>query len=793
MIVIQLALRGFRQFVREPLYAFASAATLALAVAAAVGSFAVVKPALLDPLPYRNGDELVSLLTQVGSMTSATSALVLQDLEGASPPLTEFASIRPATSTYEGQDTTESLMTNLVTASYFSLLGAEPALGRFFQDGEADAVVISARLWQTRFAGDPSIVGRRIRLNGADRAVVGVMPASFFGPYWPATEVWMALDIAPLLKAPSRGVRQLTVLARRTGPQADVDAFLSLFTGRMRRDHPTQHGQQAWVAIPLRDELVGPARPALLGTAAAALLLLAIVCANIAGLSAVRAVVARRQVAVRAALGATGGRLLAERVGDCLAIAVVGSVAGVWLASGLVTVLAGYQQQFLDRIVPITLDGWLVGFGLAAGTLAGLAAALMPSKLMSGGATLDALHVSRGGTSDRVATAWRSSLVVGQVALALVLIAGAGLLVQTVRNLTTMPLGFESANWTMFGVNLTARYNTDERQLQFERDVVDALRRVPGVSDAHASVGVPVVGGMMAALRIQGEPPDAPLNEIAYMSLAPGFMEAIGVQLTKGRLLSADDRLGAPNVVVINETMARMYWPAGDAIGARVYIGPGAPGNNWITVVGVVADVRQHGPTLPVRPHAFGTTLQYSFPRRNFILKTASPSATLAADVRAAVRQVDPGLAISGLQPLDQLIADRMARHRLVMLALTVFGVVALLLSVFGLYAVVALSSQSRRREYAIRVALGAPRAAVRRLVLGQGVRLAAAGTAAGLALAAVGTRVLQGLLHGVEPLDTMTFSGAIVVVLVLSLTAALLPALRASRVNAAEVLSDTP
>jgi hypothetical protein len=306
-------------------------------------------------------------------------------------------------------------------------------------------------------------------------------------------------------------------------------------------------------------------------------------------------------------------------------------------------------------------------------------------------------------------------------------------------------------------------------------------------------VGVPVVGGMMAALRIQGEPPDAPLNEIAYMSLAPGFMEAIGVQLTKGRLLSADDRLGAPNVVVINETMARMYWPAGDAIGARVYIGPGAPGNNWITVVGVVADVRQHGPTLPVRPHAFGTTLQYSFPRRNFILKTASPSATLAADVRAAVRQVDPGLAISGLQPLDQLIADRMARHRLVMLALTVFGVVALLLSVFGLYAVVALSSQSRRREYAIRVALGAPRAAVRRLVLGQGVRLAAAGTAAGLALAAVGTRVLQGLLHGVEPLDTMTFSGAIVVVLVLSLTAALLPALRASRVNAAEVLSDTP
>ena len=792
MIVIQLARRGFRQFVREPLYAIASATTLALAVAAAVASFAVVKPALLDPLPYRRGNELVSLLTQVGSMTSATSALVLADLESASPPLAEIAPVRPATSTFEGQDTTESLPTSLVTASYFSLLGAQPALGRFFQDDETDAVVISARLWQTRFAADPSVVGRRIRLNGADRAVVGVMPASFFAPYWPATDVWMALDMAPLLKAPSRGVRQLTVLARRTAPQADVDAFLTVFTGRMRRDHPTQHGQQAWVAIPLRDELVGPARPALLGTAAAALLLLTIVCANIAGLSAVRAVVARRQVAVRAALGATAGRLLAERVADSLAIAVVGSLAGVWLAGGLVTLLAGYQQQFLERISPIALDGWLVAFGVAAGTVSGLAAAVMPSKLMSGGAALDALYVSRGGTGDRAATAWRSSLVVGQVALALVLVAGAGLLVQTVRNLSTMPLGFESADWTMFSVNLSGRYDTEERQIQFERDVVEALRRLPGISDAHASVGVPVIGGMMAALRIQGEPPDAPLSEIAYMSLAPGFMEAMGVQLTAGRQLSADDHAGAPNVVVINETMARKHWPAGDAVGAQVYIGPGTPGQEWITVVGVVADVRQHGPTLPVRPHAFGTTLQYSFPRRNFILKTAAPSATLAADVRAAVRQIDPALAISGLQPLDQLIADRMARHRLVMLALTVFGVVALVLSVFGLYAVVALSSQSRRREYAIRVALGAPRAAVRRLVLGQGLRLAAAGTTAGLALAAVGTRLLQGLLHGVEPLDAATFSGAMVMVLALSVTAALLPALRASRVNAAEVLSET-
>ena len=787
-MTIQLLRRALRQFVREPLYAFGSALTLALAVGAAIASFAVVKPALIDPLPYRGGDELVSLLTEIGGAHSAVSAAVLHDLEGASPPLRQFASIRPATSTFEGPDATTSLPTNIVTASYFELLGAEPVQGRFFTDGEADAVVISWRLWQNELAGDASVVGRRLRLNGAERTIVGVMAPSFFGPYWPNTDVWTPLDLAPLLKAP-RGARQLTVLARRLGSQDEVNAFLGVFSDRMQRAHPAQHGQQTWVAIPLRNELVGPARPALVGTAAAALLLLLIVCANLAGLSAVRAVGAKRQVAVRAALGATERRLLAERVTDSLAIALVGAVAGVWLGTALVAVLSSFQQQFLDRIVPISIDVSLIGFGLAAGITAGMVSALLPANLLSGSGTIAALQGSRGGSGDGVATAWRSGLVIGQVALALVLIVGAGLLIQTVRNLATLPLGFDGSGWQMFSVNLSARYNTAERQIQFEKDVVDALRGLPGISDAHASVGVPVIGGMMAALRLYGDAADAPLSEVAYMSLAPGFMEAFHMELREGRLLTDQDRTGAPNVVVINETMARRFWPGGGAVGARVQIGTGAPGSNWITVVGVVADVRQHGPTLPVRPHAFGSTLQYSFPRRNFVLKTTTASPAVAAEVRAAIRRIDPALAISALYQFDQLVADRTARHRLVMLALTLFGVVALVLSAFGLYAVVALGSQSRRREYAIRLAIGARRASVRQLVLNQGLRLAGAGIAGGVALAIAGTRVLQGVLHGVEPLDQGTFAVASAIVLILAVSAAMVPAVRAARVDPAETL----
>jgi predicted permease len=787
MPVVELLRRAVRQFYREPLYAWASAGTLALAVAAAVTSLAVVKPALLDPLPYRDGDDLVSILTDVNGARSAVSAYVLRDLEGSRPPLREFASIRPAGATFAADDVTENVPGNIVTASYFALLGAAPAMGRSFRDGEADVVVVSWAFWQSMLSADGNVLGRRIRLDGRDRTIIGVTRQDFFAPYWPQTAVWLPLDMGALLADPARGRRTLTILARRTAPQAEVDAFLGVFSDRLRREHPTVHGGQVWVAPSLRDELVGPARAALLGTAAAAALLLAIVAANLGGLSAVRAVGVRRQLAVRAALGATRGRLLVERLIDGLAIAGVGSTAGVWLASGAVTILARFQPQFLERITQVSLDPALVAFGMLSGLLVGVIAALAPQGVGARG--FAALGESRGVAGARSVTAMRSGLVVVQVALALVLIVGAGLLVRTVSHLTAASLGFESQGLSTFGLTLSARYNTPERQIQFERDAVAELSRVPGVTAVHASVGVPVIGGMGAALRKFGEPGDAPLADIAYMSVAPGFLEGIGVRLVEGRLLSEDDHAVAPDVVVINETMARMFWPAGDAVGARVQIGAGSPDQSWITIVGIVGDLRQHGPTQPIRPHAFGTTLQYSFPRRTFVLRTETLPESLTSGVRAAIRRVDPTLAIGSIQRFDQLISDRTARHRLVMLALSAFGVVALVLSAFGLYSVVALTSQLRRREYAIRVALGARRQSVHHLVLRQGMSLAIPGIIAGVMVAAAGARALQGLLLGVEPLDRTTFIASVLLVFALAVLSALLPALRAGRIDPAETL----
>lgn len=791
MAILDALRSSLRQFRHHPLYACACAGTLALAVAAATASLAVVRRAFFDPLPYAHGDRVASLLTMVEGRTSPVSVHVLTDLQAGASPFDAFASVRPTTSAYSGGETAERIPGNLVTTSYFDTLGVHPAIGGAWSDGDRDAIVLSWSFWQRALAGDPGIVGRRIVvLDDAVRTVAGVMPQGFVAPYWPRTDFWTPLDTSALLSEP-RGRRQLTVFARRAtaASQQDVHAYLAVFSGQQQEKFRELQGRQSWVAIPLGDELVGNARPALLGTGGAAALLLLIVFANIAGLSTARAVGMRQQCAVRTALGASRARLFRERLIDGLVVATVGSAAGVWLGDVVITIAARYQQQFLDRLAPIALDGTTAGLGFGIGLLTGVMAAVGPQSVISASRPADSLRASRGGAGDVRLTVTRSALVVVQVALALVLIVGAGLLVRTVSHLASTSLGFESERLTTFNVNFPVpRYGTAERQIQVERDVLQQLARVPGVTSATASVGFPIVGGMRAALRIFGREAEG-LAEIPYFSVTPNFMPSIGVQLKGGRGLEETDHAASPRVVIINETMARMFWPKGDAIGARVQIGPGSPNQAWITIVGIVSDVRQHGPATEIQPTAFGSTRQYSWPYRYFTVRMAQASESLGADVRAAVRAVDPTLATGAITPVDQLVSDQTARHRLVMLALTFFGLVATVLCGFGLYAVVSLTSQLRRREYAIRIALGAPCGGVRWMVLRQAIGLAVGGAMAGVALAAGGTRTLHGLLHGVAPLDTVTFTVAALAVLLLAGMSAWWPAHQAGRVDPVEAL----
>lgn len=785
-----LAQPAFRQFRDRPLYSLTIAGTLALAVGASAASLAVVKRALVDPLPYPADDELVSLLTSVDGMTSAVSPHVLLDLRASNPPLVQFAPIRPTSAIYTQERATESVNVSFVDSSYFALLGATVASGRLWESNEVDALVVTARFARERLPNGREAIGQTMVLDGRPRTVVGVMRADFVPPYFMATEAWAPLDLQGLL-ADLRTRRTLTVLARRApGIEAEqLDTFLALFT-RQLQDRLPIHAGQSFVARGLRDELVGPARSALVGTALAAALLLLIVAANIAGLSTAQAVTLRHQTAVRAALGATPARLLAEHCVESAVLALLGAVAGVGAAYALIAVFAPYQPVVLARLGPIALDGSMaVAFG-AIGTIVGLAAALLPRVIVGAGRG-DVLRSARSSTDDVTVRATRSGLVIAQVAIALVLVVAAGLLVRTIHHLSQRNLGFDSSGVTWLQVTFPGtKYQSSERQIQAERDIVERVRQVPGVSSVMASVGFPLTGGSMAGLAIKGETPGTPRREIAYLSVAPGFVGDIRARIVAGRDVDVTDTLRTDRVVVINETMARMFWPKGDAIGAQVYIGPGAPGSQWITVVGIMADMRTHGLTEPIRPTAFGTTWQYSWPRRHIAVRTESAASGLvASNLKAAIQSVDPSIAVGAISTAEQTLANSLARHRLVTLSVAVFGTVAIVLCVCGLYAVVALNAQQRRREYAIRVALGARPGGVRWMVVRHALVLTGLGIGIGVALAVVSVRAIQGMLHEVQPIDGPTFALAMCGLAALATLAAWQPARRAERVDPVEVL----
>lgn len=781
---------SLRQFKDRPLYAVASSGTLALAIGVACASLTLVKSAFIDPLPYRDGHEIVSLLTVVNGATSPVSTHIFEELRASGSPLIQLTAARPYGATYSTGEATFNAGVSQVNLDYFALLGVTPSLGRVWTPGEPDAVVLSARFWREYLGGSPDAIGRSLVLDGRARTVVGVMPADFVPPYFTRSEAWLPIDMATLL-ADIRTRRPLTVLARRapSASQQDVDAFLSVFSRQLQDRFPEQHGGQTWTAIPLRDELVGSSRPALMAVAAAAFLLLLIVATNLAGLSTAHAMSLRHQMAVRAALGATRSRLFVEQLVDTLVLGIVGSVAGLGIAYGLVTVAARYQQFFLGRLAPVSLDLTTVVIGVGAGLGIALIGALLPRGVVRVSAD-DTLKSSRSSTANAAVTAARGAMVAAQVAIALVMLVGAGLLIRTVQNLSQRDLGFDPSGLTWVQVNLPgAEYRTSEAQVQFERDVLERARQIPGVTAATASVGFPLWGGTMAGLAIRGQAPDTERREVAYLSVSPNFVKDIGARIVAGRDLHPTDTDNAPNAVVINETMARQFWPNGNAVGAEVYIGPGSPGQEWITVVGIMADMRAHGVTQPIRPTSFGTTYQYSWPRRHIAVRTgAFRSATLAADLRAAVH-ADPGIAVAAVTTAEQALSEGMARHRLVMIALVVFGGVALVLCVSGLYAVIVLNSQQRRREYAIRVALGASRGGVRWMVVRQALMLAAVGATAGLVAAVMGTRLIQGLLEGVQPIDPITFTLATAALLTLAAMAAWHPASRAERVDPVETL----
>ena len=777
----------------QPLYSTACAATLALAVGAGVASFTVVKQALLDPLPYPESERLITIMTANNSRFGGMSVFVFQDLKQASQhAIAALTAYRFTNPTLEAGDVAEALQAREVTPDYFDTLRVYPRLGGVFAADDRNVAIVSHRFWERWLSSDPSAIGRRITLDGVPHTVVGVMPADFLPPFDPQNDVWQPLDMRPLLQDTARARRTITVLARLAPgvSREEADAFMATFTAGQQTQYPTIHGRESFVIRPLHEEIVGPSRPALLGTAAAALLLMLIACANIAGLSAVNAASQGHRYAIRAALGATASRLFRERLKESFAVAAVGTTAGIWIGYLLIEIARDYQQQFLAAMPPLTFAPSTATIGIAFGAITGVVAASVPHAVMRRLLTGDPMRAARTVTGDRRLATVRGGLVFVQVAIAVVLIVCAGLLVRTVNHLATTSLGFDSEQLTYFQATLPQpKYRGTPQHLQFERELLDRIRAIPGVTGVSASVGLPPIGVMSARLTILDRPDQNAPPEIGYYSVTPDFFSFIDVPIIEGRDIASTDVFEAPRVVVINETMARMFWPDGNAIGSRVKIGAGAASDREITVVGISADVRQNGPTQAVRPIAYGSTLQYSWPRRHIAVKTDRMYTSLPAQLRAAVHEIDPSVATTMPRPIDDAVAQQMARHRLVMLTLSIFGAVATVLCALGLYAAVALNSQFRRREYAIRVALGSTRARVCWLVVRQALGIAAAGALTGLVAATTATEAIGSLLHGVAPVDAITFAATFLIMVALAALSASWPAAKAGRVNPVDTL----
>jgi predicted permease len=794
---LRLDLRqGWRALRRSPGFTAVALVTLALGTGVTTAMYSVLERTLLARLPYAHADRLVRIYGyNAMNPRGQLAAGDVVDIRGSQRSFTGVAALAHASYTYTGGAEPRMLSGLRVSANTFDVLGARPILGRTFttddERPETPAVVlISHRAWREVFGGDPGIVGRVVSLSDRPRTIIGVMPPGFFVEDR-EVDVWSPLDLRPLLADANR-VRKYRFLGMvgRLKPGVSVDgagADLTAIARRLERDHPEGNTGVSFAAIPVREWLVGEMRTPLLVLTAAAAMVLLIACANVASLLLTRTIARRQELGIRGALGAGRGRIARQLMTESTLLAVAGGALGVAAAVVASRVLGAAAGPRL----PVPADGSALdarvllaalATAFATAALFGVGPALAASRLDLRGALQDA---ARGATSGRSRHRARSVLVAVQAALAVVLLVGAGLLIRSLSHLQQVELGFEPSRVLAFRVNLPgARYDTRERGNQFFEELLARLRAVRGVEAAGATGIMPLHGGASASLAIRGrDVPEGKLPEIGYVPASRGYFETMRIPVLRGRVFDARDGSTSPPVVVISDGIAKQHWPNGDAVGAYVRLGPN-PADPWSEVIGVVGDVRQFGPARDTRPTIYAYSLQDYWGAGDVMVRARGDAGSIAAAARRVVRELDPNLPIVGLRPMEEVADEVLAQRRLSMTLMALFAGLALVLAAVGLYGVMSYVVTARTREFGVRMALGASRSAVMRLVVMQGLFTVAAGLAAGLLAAVATTRVIAGFLFGVSPLDPATFGAVPAVLLLVALAACWVPARRATKVD---------
>ena len=807
---------AFRGLWQRPGFTLVAVLTLALGIGANSAIFSVVNGVLLRALPYEQSDRLAMIWGHRNQEPLAEiSVPEYWDLRERTRAFTGVAAFADGNVNLTGSGRPERIRAGYLTGNTIPLLGVAPAVGRGFTaeedlPGGPAVVLLSDGLWRRRFGADPAVVGRVLTLDDTPTTVIGVMPPEFQLPTHYAgapRELWAPMQLDPAINRAERGWHFLEVIGRlRDGITLEsASAETSSLMRGMLASYPTEYTPEFdGSATAVSQAVVGDVRPALLVLLGAVALLLLIACANVAGLLLARSEARQREIALRTALGAGRPRLVRQLLTESLLLAAAGGLVGlllaVWGVRGLVLVAPPSVPRLEAVGIDLRVLGYTLGVTLVTGVLFGLAPALHAVR----GNLTDALtDGGRAGTTGRVRQRVRQALVAGQVAVALVLVTGAGLLVQSFLRLRQVNPGFVPEGLLTARVELSpVRYQANDAKRRFYEGLLERLRSVPGVRSAAIARALPMTGKLEIgdwSFVLEGQAASPPLptdwHPADWQVVSPGYFATMGIPVRQGRDFAASDRLGAPGAIIINRTLARQVWPEGDALGRRVLLGGGGADSVWRTVVGIVGDVRHRGLAASPRPEMFLPYGQFPAgtgtvpPSMHVVLRAAGDPAALATALGAAVAGLDPDVPLSGVQTMETAMGSWAAERRLIMLLVSGFAVVALVLGSVGIYGVMAHLVTQREREIGVRMALGALPGQILRLVVSQSAWLVGAGIAAGTVGALAATRVLGSLLFQVRPTDPLTFLATALVLIAAAAGATLVPALRAIRTDPAHAL----
>ena len=788
---------ALRQLRKSPGFTFVAVLTLALGIGANTAIFTVVNAVLLSPLPYPDADRLVMVNSrnfQENLKNLGFAPAGFRDIEKQVRSFDGIAATRYNYDNLTGVEKPTSLTGSLVTEDYFKVLGERPLLGRTFtkEDAAANAkptVVLSHDLWQKQFAGRRDIVGESVTLNDVPHEVIGVMPRTFKDPF-NVSAIWRIF--------PNEGGENAVANARFWAVIGKLKPGISIATGqaemttiaaRLVQSDPKFYKGWDITINPLRDTVVGNYREGLLLVVGAALLVLLITCANVAGLQFVRASTRQREVAIRLALGASRATIARSHLIESLLLVALGGIGGVLIGSwGLDLLLASLSRDWIPRADEIALNTTVLAVTGLTAFVTGIVFGLFPAWHATRVDAIDSLRDGSKGSSGLQSVRLRGALVIAQIALTLVLLVCAGLVWKSFAAITRVNPGIQIDNTLSMVLTLSpTRYDTGPKRIDYYRQVLDRIGALPGVESVAFTQTMPFMWGIPANFSVYGVPDDtAKLPPAYYDSVSPSYFATMHIPLLQGRVFAETDDANAPPVIVLSQSAARKFFPNEDPIGKRLALPPSRqqPNPPALEVVGIVGDVPRDGLNSVTPYQAYASLNQRGWPFATLLVRSPLPVETLSQTIQRTIWDFNPEQTISNVTPVRSLVKSSLTQPQLYLTLFGLFALLALLLAAIGLYGLIAYSVAQRTREFGIRFALGAQVRDVLGLVIGQGARLTALGLVLGLLAAAVAARLMETLLFRTKAYDPFVFVGVALVLAVIGLLAALLPALRATKAD---------